>query len=255
MSLVAQVENSCQSKRMPDPIPAFFRSIRLIATSNSVHARVADNVHDFAVTVHHDGSVVTEVVGRAYRFPWTTCPAAVDRLNSLAGCAIDTRPPVNQSLQCTHMLDLARLAIAHIQRGGERDYRILIETVGLDRASARIARDGRLLFEWRIENDVVTSPQPFAGHIITGRSSWSSDVVKNTEFVEAGLVLRRSLLVFKGRPRATPVQRASSLQELSGVCHSFQPQQIAVATRPPGFAELESPAGVQLLEHTWPTPT
>lgn len=78
----------------------------------AVEVDLEDHVHHFGVRVEHDGSVVTAITARAVRWPWTTCPAALDQLQSMVGAAIGERPLVDDPRQhCTHALDVARWAI------------------------------------------------------------------------------------------------------------------------------------------------
>ncbi len=71
-----------------------------------------DDFHRFAVVVHHDGAKVVDVAGDGTRYPWTTCPSAVEPLRALAGAPLSTRlsslgdhAPARQN--CTHLFDLA----------------------------------------------------------------------------------------------------------------------------------------------------
>ena len=70
---------------MPRP---FRRLIELRCIDGGVVGRVCDNVHDFTVSVSHDETLITRVTAHAARFPWTTCPAAIDRLKDLEGLSV-----------------------------------------------------------------------------------------------------------------------------------------------------------------------
>src|SRR3954453_19153948 len=81
-----------------------------------------DDFHRFGIPLHHDGELVTEVVGEGTRYPWTTCPGAVEPLRALSGAPLTTRlsalgeyAPARQN--CTHLFDLTGLAVAHAARG------------------------------------------------------------------------------------------------------------------------------------------
>ena len=91
----------------------FRRRLRLRHDGGSaVEADLEDHVHHFGVRVEHDGDVVTAVVPRAVRWPWVTCPGALDQLQALVGAPIGERPLVEDPRQhCTHALDVARWAI------------------------------------------------------------------------------------------------------------------------------------------------
>jgi hypothetical protein len=223
---------------------------RLVLTADQQQARgeVLDNVHHFIVTLDHDGDVVTAVRGEAIRFPWTTCPGAVDVLEALVGSSVvaGTRPDVDQAQQCTHMLDTAKLAIAQIARGGTRTYDIEVRSGDAPHVChASIARDGDPLFEWMIDGDMIVAPAKFAGHHVRGTASWSSIVAEDADLREAALALRRCLFVFRSRPRTRNLYRANQLDALRDVCFSFQSRRVDRAVRPPGFTEYDpwSPPG------------
>jgi hypothetical protein len=223
--------------------PPFRRTITLDNRGDEVIARVADNVHDFTVAIRFDEERVTDVAAEAARFPWTTCPGGIDKLKQLVGTSLakQSRVSVDHAWQCTHMLDLAKMAIAHAGRGGSRSYLVAVDAMtDPDGCLAKIARDGEELFEWHVLRDRVLSPSIFNGHVISGRASWSREVQEDDDILEAALILRRSLLVFRGRRRATAlVRNASELRYMTGACLSFQPDQVLHAVRPDGYVDLE----------------
>lgn len=223
-----------------DGVP-FWRDIMLRAAGDEAHAEVADNVHHFTVEVQHALGLVKSVTGTAMRVPWTTCPGAIGQLAALVGSSVErgAGAGIDQTQQCTHLLDLARLAIAQVSRGGIRRYRCHVR-FDPDRNGpvARLERDGDLLTEWVISDGVVISPGPFEGHDTRGRSAWSEKVLADTDLREAGLVMRRCVFIFRSRSYSAPRQSASDIQGLSGVCYSFQPDRAEAALRPAGFREL-----------------
>ena len=98
------------------------RRIDIASRTGEVRAVVEDNFHHFQVTVHHHEEVVTDVIGRALRNPWTRCPLAADRLQLLIGMPLSPAATAviertDPRMQCTHMFDLAGLAIAAAARG------------------------------------------------------------------------------------------------------------------------------------------
>jgi hypothetical protein len=223
--------------------PPFRRVITLSSSVGQVVSRVSDNVHEFSVKLLHDGVCVTDVSAEAARFPWTTCPLGTDRLKRLIGTPIGNheRVKVDQSQQCTHMLDLAKLALAHSVRTGDRRYVVYIEAgASPDACYATLSRDGKELLKWNVTNDIVISPPPYTGHVTTGRAIWAPAVEADADLREAALVLRRCLLVFRGRRFVTPdTLRANAAPELIGVCVSFQPEHVNDAVRPVNFVDVE----------------
>lgn len=225
---------------MPRP---FRRLIELRCIDGGVVGRVCDNVHDFTVSVSHDETLITRVTAHAARFPWTTCPAAIDRLKDLEGLSVAARlsDSLDQTQHCTHMLDIAKLAVRHIARGGERTYTVAIQSCeGPAACIAAVHRDGAPVFRWRVVKNLIDEPESLRGHRTDGRAEWPPAIANDGDSLEAAMILRRSLLVFRGRPLATEaVHKASDLNYLQGVCHSFQPERVGDAVRPENFADLD----------------
>jgi hypothetical protein len=219
----------------------FWRRIELVSRAGAAWGRVTDNVHDFEVMLQHNGEVVTDVTSISHRFPWVTCPAAGLNLRALVGARLGTSHglSVDQSQQCTHMLDVAKLALRHAARSGERRYEVVAtqHRPGA-KAIASLSRDGESLIRWDILGDKVTGPSPFAGHYLQGRSKWSEAVLADPDTLEAALILRRAVFVFQRRPLSQTVRRAEELPDLEGACFSFQSSRVKQAVRPPGFVEL-----------------
>lgn len=225
------------AKQRPAP-HIFQRTITLSACPGHVDGRVEDNVHDFGVAIGHDNVRVQAVLGSAYRVPWTSCPFAVPALNALVGVPLaGGGPRIDQGQQCTHLFDLARLAIAQASRGGARRYDISIAAeaaVGV--SQAQLWRDGDLILDWLLQEDVVIVGDRFVGHKTSGRAIWPAEIETYPDLIEAALILRRCMLVFRERRRVTAdVQRASELGHMAGACFSFQPERAATAIRPRGF--------------------
>src|SRR4051794_30477497 len=57
----------------------------------TVAGEMEDDFHRFGVTLVHDGTRVVEMRGEGVRYPWTTCPDAVEPLRALAGAPLSTQ--------------------------------------------------------------------------------------------------------------------------------------------------------------------
>lgn len=235
--------------RMMDPYAGlrnnadpFWRRLRFTVGLGHVSGEIEDNVHHFRIRLDHDGDRVTATSGEALRVPWTTCPGAVAQLDQLVGTSVcaGARIEVDQAQQCTHMLDTAKLALAQVARDRDRSYEIGVRD-GDDSqtCAATIDRDGQRLFEWIIRGDEVVAPPMFAGHVVIGRSRWSSTVEAEADLREAALALRRAVFIFRSRPRSKFVHRAVELPALANACFSFQTLRVKQAVRPLGFVELD----------------
>lgn len=231
------------------------RFIRLRAEPSRVFAEVEDNPHHFQVTLHHDGERVQSLETAAPRHPWTSCPGAGEPLQRLVGMALSPRATAvgavtDARAQCTHLFDLAGLAIAHAHahatQGRERrDYAC---SVGADRASghtvAELARDGAPLLRWRIDGEVILEPPQYAGVRLHARFMAWAEANLDLEQAEAALVLRRACFVAPSRFfDLDTVERATELNNMLGRCHTFSDGVVETALRVRGshLDELAEP--------------
>jgi hypothetical protein len=195
------------------------------------------------VTVHHDGARVIAVNGDGTRYPWTTCPDAIEPLRALAGAALTTRlsalgdhAPARQN--CTHLYDLSGLAIAHAARGMDstRTYDVAIpDRDGMD-TEPELWRDGALLFRWRVAGRTITGPPPFVDVSLRGGFIAWAEATLDTDTAEAASVLRRACDISFGRTMDLDVFDTADMlgAPVRGTCHSFQPGTIERAVRVKG---------------------
>jgi len=183
---------------------AFRRAIRVQAAGGLAAAEVEDDFHHFAVTLRHDGGQVTVVQGRAVRYPWSQCPMAGGALSALMGLAVTTDPTavyrqVDPLLQCTHMLEIAGLAVTQAARGdGARRYDIAVTDPVDGRAEVRLLRDGAPAVEWILQDGRVTEPAERRGlRPAALRSSALRDLPH--EEAETLLILRRAVGLAQAR--------------------------------------------------------
>ncbi len=209
---------------------------RVVARAEGLHVRAAveDDLHHFEVDVVHDGRVVIAVEGRSIRYPWTTCPQATASIGLLAGTAValpvKVAPEIDARLHCTHLYELARLAIAQAARGGSRQYDIEMPDRVDDLSRATIKRDGEVVFIWDLDGYQVIRPDAFAGIEIMGRISWPDEVRRDADALEACLILRRAITVASIRnPGKEGIRDGTSPiapfdeTRMIGACFSYQP--------------------------------
>ena len=193
-------------------------------------AAMEDDFHHFTVRLRHDGRHVTELTGEAVRFPWSTCPGAVIKLDELIGTPLfptrddpAPRPPINEL--CTHLFDIAKFAIAQSARGGRRQYDIVIPDPVDGGTTGDLSRDGVHLLHWVVEKGTVVAPPAFAGHRLPGRAEWPAGAIADAEALEAALMLRRALVIFRGRMSEYPVvTMADQVPGGFGSCFSYLPE-------------------------------
>jgi len=215
------------------------RRIRIQTARGEARADLEDDPHRYGVIVHHDGKRVKSVEGLALRTPYDLCADAAGMLDRLVSMALSPHPLAvyrftNGRAQCTHMLDLAGLAIAHAARGTAlRQYDVEVPCLNpLGRQTVRLCRDGVPALEWKIERSHIVAPLPYSGHNLRSMMPWVESTFTNLDDLEAIVVLRRGIYISGSRAYdldTLPV--AASTGHVSGACYVFQPKMAARAVR------------------------
>lgn len=257
-------ERSQEGERSRPSLPArtdygagcFRRRIVLEATSSGVRGELADDFHHFAVDLTIRDGRVAGVEGEGIRVPWATCPGALASLRALVdlpltrdlrGLHRSTAPRT----QCTHLHDLACLAVAHADRlAVEGDDRRVLEvalpdrvagetTATLDQRTASEKSETSFRLEWQIEGNLIASSTAdvFSGVPLSGRAFQAVlGVTQDPDLVEAAWVLQRAVFVGTGRrhdfERMPTAETFASV--VGGACHSFAPERVAEAKKIPG---------------------
>ena len=206
------------------------RRIIGVASEFETVAAMEDDFHHFTVRVIHDGDRVTDLIAESVRVPWTSCPGAMERLKDLVGTRLrpgpeDPKRKIDMAQHCTHQFDLARFAIAQAARGGRRQYDVTIPDRIGGKTVAEVTRDGAPVFQWHVEKLNVTAPPAFAGHSLAGRAVWLEGSVPDDDALEAALILRRALVIFRGRmPEYPTIKRADQVPGGFGTCFTYLPE-------------------------------
>lgn len=162
----------------------FRRRVDIIAHhvdgTGEVRAALEDDFHHFRVWVRHHEGEVTAIGGEALRYPYSMCPQACGQLQQLLGMKLDciahsvTRQ-ADASHQCTHLFDLAGLAIAAAARGTlERRYDINIGQRIANRTRATLIRDGDEDLTWDVNGTMIEGPSPYSGiNLREGMARWA----------------------------------------------------------------------------------
>lgn len=233
-------ERTTPCRRRPYGRGVYRRHIRLAARDARVTAELEDDFHRFGVVLEHDGERVLRLSGEARRYPWSTCPGATDPLARFAGMAltrslVDAGRHTDPRSQCTHLFDLASLAVAQAAaRRTRRRYEIAIPDRVDDHTHATLCRDGEPLLDWRLEGATIVEPEPFAGQQIWGGrlTLWAARTLE-ADAAEAALVLHRACAISLGRSfDLDRVETAKALGERTlGACYAFGPERIADGRR------------------------
>jgi hypothetical protein len=220
----------------------------------AVTADLEDDFHHFGVVLTHDGTVVKGVEGRGHRFPWSTCAAAAGPLAALAGMPLAHRSTAagqwtDPRANCTHMFDLAGLAVAHAAAGrSTRVYDIAVPDRVDGRTTATLLRDGQLLLDWEVDGNEIVGPAPYGGvPLRAGFLAWAEASLE-LDLAEAAIVLRRATAIAFGRAMdLDTVDRANELPYMLGTCYSFGEGTIDIALRQKGSTRDFTDAAGELL--------
>lgn len=206
-----------------------------------------DDFHHFAVTLRHDGKMINDVSVDSIRVPWATCPTAAVALAQLAGHSLIAPVRFNDHSQrhssCTHMLDLANFALAHVHEPGlRRRYDLEVDFPPDGSIVAWLNLNGARLLDWKV----------VAGKIIGGRFNLLSpdtlprepDVRADPLLLEAVIVMRRALQIARGRfMNLDSVKNAAELGSVAPTCYTLLPTIRTHATREQGATRDFSGAG------------
>lgn len=234
----------------------FRRRIELVSNGAQVRAALEDDFHHFRVVIDHRAGRVSAARGQAVRHPFTACPGAAGALMELEGMELDR---ISQSVtlhtdatqQCTHMFDLAGLAIALAARGDHRRlYQIEVPRHVEGRSHARLIRDGELVLDWAVEGSLILGPAHYSGvDMRAGLARWALTTLPEQE-AEAALVLRRCALIALGRLKDIDKEPHA---HLTGRCYAQQvhraPQAIRIVGSTWDFSA--SPQALCADDHTW----
>ena len=226
---------------MSRPAGSYVRRIILGAPDTAtVVAALEDDFHRFALTLHHDGARVTGCTGEAIRYPWSECPGALTVLSELKDVPLARRGTsisahVDSHANCTHLFDLAGLAVAHAAAGRtRREYLAVVPDRDPEgRTHARLSCDGTEMLAWEVAGLQVQSPSPYSGvQLRGGFLKWAAEHLADEE-AEWATVLRRACEISWGRQAPLDgLERAVEVGDfMIGVCHTFTAGRAEVALR------------------------
>jgi hypothetical protein len=201
-----------------------------------VQVDLEDDFHRFELKLVHDQKVVITIEAGGERYPWSTCPAAAGPLRALEGMELSrtlgsVAKVADPRANCTHMFDLAMIAIMHAAAKREtRQYDVTCPDWQDQRSTVTLDVDGERALEWEIQEHEIVSPAPYAGQRIAAGSflRWARTDL-DEEDAERAFVLWRGCMIAWGRIMdLDDTARASDLLSWTGGnCYSFS-EEIAV---------------------------
>ena len=240
--------------------PAFRRAILIESRGGEVDAELEDDFHRFGVTLRHDGHRVTRVEARAHRYPWVTCVEAPEALAAIEGVALSRDPTTlfrhaDPRAHCTHLFELAALALAQAARGeGSRRFEAEVTDPQDGVRVASLRQDGEPVLEWRLSGGLITEPPAYAGR---SAGSFGSRALAEIEpgLAERLLILRRVVQTAVGRTIDVDAYAAASDMGRPAECYSLQPANAPRARRILGSHHDWPDSGALLRSVSGTTPT
>lgn len=217
------------------------RRLRLRVAKRRVDVELEDSNHGFCLHLLHDRQRVLKADAEVIRHPFITCVEAAERLQPLVGIdlQIDSaalRQRLPQGANCTHLHDMALLALAHAGEppGFVRLYDISVDDERAGLTAMRIDCDGEPVHAWQVKNDAMVEPLEHAGRPVKrGFYAWVSQHYCDMP-LEAAVALQRGYYVAQSRRVVRlPFQDfpASADNMPDGTCYSYNYDVVARALR------------------------
>lgn len=220
------------------------RRILVRTDDTTTVGELEDDFHHFAIELEHPDGVITDVRALAVRHPWDVCASADDPIRAVIGTAVTDDPSVLGHLEarhnCTHVFDLAGLAVAH---AGRPDVTRCFDAAVTDPddtggRTATLWVDGGLALHWELDQRAVVGPDRWAGiPLWKGFMRWATTQLDGPT-AEAALVLRRAIDISRGRMDDLDLYRSNTELNhiLDGICHAYTPENRDIGVRITGSA-------------------
>lgn len=206
----------------------FRRVLYVVARENEVRAELEDDFHRFRVTIRYGDGCVSAIRGEALRYPWTSCPGAARPLQTLVGMTLDRAPDAvyrhaDGRLQCTHMFELAGVAIAQATRAeGKRLYEMCVTDPVNGIRFAQLIQDGTEQLKWAVRDEIVGSNDRFDGKTFKEVGRWAAENGSDA-IAEPALLLRRAARLSVARQIDVDSYSTAADMQRNAICHSYQP--------------------------------
>jgi hypothetical protein len=182
------------------------RLVRVIAKPGTVDVHLSDIFHEMRCTLRHDGRTVTDIEAATIRIPTSACPGAIRMLQDLVGTPLDATADWfyrkgRARSQCTHLYDLAVVAIRH---AADKPHDYIYDAIVPDETDmpvwVSISRNNVSRHRWLIQDGVILEPGELRGNTLDiGFAKWATAKFTDPTDLEAATILSRTWLIAVGR--------------------------------------------------------
>jgi hypothetical protein len=210
-----------------------------------IEAHMQDHVHHVKVVITHADGRVISAIPQGVRLPWDMCPFGIAGVTRIAGMTIEKARegfvwPGGRTANCVHMVDLTRVALAHVDDTEASSYAITVTPAFAPVREARLERDGQLLLEWTLDGERLIGAEPFNGRTLASSDfgRWREQLAPALQ--EPATILRRACHIAPSRDIDLDQMRvaADSIRPDSS-CFTLQPDVIQTAQRQRGTSRTE----------------
>lgn len=214
--------------------PGYRRRIIIEPGDGIISAELEDDYHRIRVLLRHEAGLVTHVGSEMLRWPWTSCPGAMDVLAAtFVGARLeDCARRGEKRHNCTHLYDLLLFAAAHALDDAATLYDIAVSDPAQGRRRATLSRNRRPLLDWQLDHDLFLSPVELAGSPVHDLGKWIStlEAQGDSDLAEAARALRWAAMLALGRAMNIPAGLSATAFP-AATCYTFQPEQARDAIR------------------------
>lgn len=208
----------------------FRRRIRLTQGDHYVVAELEDCCHAMRLQLRHDGHRIVGMDGEVLRAPVTSCSLAPEKLQDFVGLALcdeqdSYRRATPAHMHCTHLYDMALLAIAHSQQAQttqQVDITVADERAGL--LESEIQLDGVLIHHWCLRGKTIEYPSEYGGQsVFKGFIAWAKQQFDGVA-LNCAFALQRGIMVAHARRwdmDSVAGKPAADFGPGLGVCYSY----------------------------------
>jgi hypothetical protein len=228
------------------------RAVRLTNLDGAAIGELEDSVHAIRCRIEHDGRHVTGIEAEFVRQPMSTCGGAMGQLELLVGTPLATSlgefyADGRARIHCTHGYDLAWWTIAHAGRTERvRRYDSIVPDHPPGReVEAMLEVDHMPVLRWRVRDDVIQGPEPFAGrHAMKGFVGWAVETLQGDE-LEAALVLNKGYFTSQSHYfLQRPGRMGAIAQRFAGTCWTYMPPRLDETEQLPSRRNFDDGGGL-----------